>query len=195
MRTIGCILLVVLSATAIFSQRAADKVIVSDERYIISYQVTAKEIVFTMEDLRVRDGGEANNDKLPFSYFGIMVDINRNGIIDSKVDVAFGLMKNNLSLCTQYLLGPNAATGCGYFVSAAYYEKSSRRTDRARFGHVVHRITIPRYDIAKRGQKTLNVIFHCSSEGDNFFAANSYYPALDGNGTPQSFARTMVLKL
>ena len=68
-------------------------------------------------------------------------------------------MKNNISICTQYLLDAGASTGCGSFVSAAVYEKSSRRTDAAPFAHIVHRFTIPRFELAKRGQKVINELF------------------------------------
>ncbi len=189
--------ILLVTAASVFSQKtAAVKKVVADERYVISYQVTATEIIFTMDDLRAREAAGATGEKMPFSFFSLAVDVDRNGKVDARKDVAYGLMKNNISICTQYLIDANASTPCGFFVSGAVYEKSSRRTINAPFAHIVHRFIIPRSEITTRGQKEINVVFRCVSEGDPFWAPNSSYPRLEGSpAVTHSFAKTIAIKL
>ncbi len=189
--------LVLVTAASIFSQTTPTvKKVVSDERYVISYQVTEKEIIFTMDDLRAREAAGATGNKMPFSFFSIAVDVNRNGQVDVGKDVEYGLMKNNISICTQYMIDSNASTACGGFASRAFYEKSSRRTDNAQFAHIVHRFTIPRSEISTRGQKEINVVFHCVTEGDKFWAPSAFYPARDDTAAgSNSFLKTITINL
>lgn len=190
-----CLLLV--AAASVFSQTTPMvKKVVADERYVISYQVTAKDVIFTMDDLRAREARGATGQEMPFSFFSISVDVDRNGQVDARKDVEYGLMKNKISICTQYLIDANASSVCGGFASRAFYEKSSRRTDSAPFAHIVHRFTIPISEITTRGQKEINVVFHCVTEGDRFWAPNAFYPARDDTAAgSNSFSKTITINL
>ena len=69
-----------VNAASTFSQKpSAVKPLVSNENYVISYQVTPTHVVFTMDDLRAREAGKAASEKMPYSFFSIAVDIDRNG--------------------------------------------------------------------------------------------------------------------
>jgi len=189
--------LMFVTAASVFSQTTpAVRKVVADERYVISYQVTAKDVIFTMDDLRARELRGATGQEMPFSFFGIYVDVDRNGQVDARKDVEYGLMKNKISICTQYLLDANASTACGGFVSGAFYEKSSRLTDNAPFAHIVHRFSIPRSEITTGGQKEINVVFHCVTEGDKFWAPSAFYPARDDTAAGSiSFSKTIAINL
>lgn len=189
--------LVLVAAASVFSQTTPTvKKAVSDERYVVTYQVTAKDIIFTMDDLRAREARGATGQEMPFSFFSISVDVDRNGQVDARKDVEYGLMKNKISICTQYMIDANASSACGGFASRAFYEKSSRRTDSAPFAHIVHRFTIPISEITTRGQKEINVVFHCVTEGDRFWAPNAFYPVRDDTAAgSNSFSKTITINL
>jgi hypothetical protein len=142
----------------------------------VTYAVTKREVVFTMEDFRAAETGAAWKQNMPGSWFQILVDVNRNGKVDRNVDVTYGVYKNDLSLCPQYLIDERASTQCGGFNSAAYYEKSSRRTQNTPYRHIVHRFTIPRSELSAGKTKEIRVVLHCVTEGDPFYSANSFYP-------------------
>lgn len=194
---IGLIIVLLATAANLFSQRTdTSKIVVADDRFVITYEVTEKDVIFVMEDLRAREIGGKTSEKMPYSYFGLSVDVDRDGRIDSRKDVGYELMKNNISICTQYLINAGASTGCGQFVSGAVYEKSSRRTDNAPFAHIVHRYIIPRFEIMSPDQDAINVVFHCVSEGDRFWAPSTFYPALDPSVIgPRSFSETIAITL
>ena len=197
MRIEICFLFFVIAAASVFGQESAangEQTIVSDERYVITYKVKPKEIIFTMDDLRASESSKTS-EKMPGSYFYILVDVNRNGRVDENKDVVYNLMKNSISLCSQYLIDERASTQCGGLVSNAIYEVSSRRTEHASYAHIVHRYTIPLSEIRTPGQKALNVVFHCSSEGDVYFAPKAFYPALESPNAINSFTQTITIKL
>jgi hypothetical protein len=176
------------------SRPTAERTIVSDARYLITYRVTGKDVIFTMEDFRAAETGRDWMQKMPDSWFSIYVDINRNSKVDRGVDVSYGVYRNNLSLCGQYLLDDRASTGCGALRSDAYYEKSSRLTSNSPYRHIVHRFTIPRSEIAKGKTREIDVVFHCVTEGDPFWATNSLYPAAETEAT-HTFNKTLRLHL
>jgi hypothetical protein len=179
MRFVACVSLVLLLTIGIFPQRSSrDKVLVSNEKYVITYRSTPKEVIFTMDDLRARDTGAATGYEMPISYFGLYLDTNLNRKVDARVDVAYGLRKNMLALCSQYFLSEYSYTACGNLLSDAYYEKSARRTEQSLYVHIVHRYTIPRSEISKRGQRKIHVVFQCLSGDEKFGAPGSYYPKL-----------------
>ena len=93
------------------AQAQEEKAIVSNNEHFISYKVEGDNVVFTLEGIN-----DFTDDRGAFpDRFSINVDVNRNGVIDSKVDVAYDSGSSENAVCAQYLLGRLMSTVCGAF--------------------------------------------------------------------------------
>lgn len=114
------------------------KELVSDDKATISYKVSQNEVKFFIR-----------TDVHP----SIEVDVNRNGIIDDKVDRSYGMESHKL-LCAQYLISENSSTRCGAAPSRA----------KVSVGANIYVFTIPRNELTlNSGTSTASVMFEISS--------------------------------
>lgn len=117
-----------------------DKELVSDMKATISYMVTLNEVKFFI--------------KTGAAYPSIKVDVNRNGVIDDKIDRSYGMESHKL-LCTQYLINESTSTLCGGAPSKA----------RLSVGASLYVFTIPKNELTTQTNTgTISVMFAIPSE-------------------------------
>jgi hypothetical protein len=86
------------------------KVLVSDSKHYVSYQIVNDNIIFFMRS--IQEG--------PM----ITVDVNQNGIIDKYLDRSYG-ERGNGSICAQYLIDSKSWTTCGGAMSSSTLYRSN----------------------------------------------------------------------
>jgi hypothetical protein len=176
--------------SVITAQAQEEKTIVSDNEHLISYKIEGDSVVFTMEGIN-----DFTDDRGAFpDYFSIHVDVNRNGLIDSKVDIAYTVVSSDAAVCAQYLLGRLMSTVCGAFKSGASLKKTFGGSPKQKKAHPIFRLTIPKKELNKSGNKAA-LVFTCFGNVD---LGPTIYPKEAGSGEVwgfESFAKTITIDL
>ena len=126
------------------------KELVSDAKATISYVVAQNEVKFFIKT----------------NYHpSIEVDVNRNGVIDDKLDRSYGMEIHKL-LCAQYLIDERSSTQCGGAPSKA----------KVSVGASLYVFTIPKNELTSQSNAgTVSVVFEISSE-ENGVWSTTYLP-------------------
>jgi hypothetical protein len=176
--------------SVITARAQEEKAIVSNNEHFISYKVEGDNVVFIMEGIN-----DFTDDRGAFpDRFSIHVDVNRNGLIDSKVDVAYGSASGEDAICTQYLLGRLMSTVCGAFKSGASVKRTFEGSLKQKKAHPIFRLTIPKKELNKSGNKA-DLVFTCFGNVD---LGPAIYPKEAGSEEVwgfESFAKTITIDL
>lgn len=176
--------------SALPAQAQEEKTIVSNNKHFISYRVEGGNVILTMEGIN-----DFTDDRgaLP-DYFSIDVDVNQNGLIDSKIDVGYGVMSSEDALCAQYQLGRYMSTVCGGFKSRASLKRTFEGSLTQKKAHPIYRFTLPKKELSKSGNRAA-LVFTCYGNGD---PGPTFYPKEAGSLEVwgfESFAKTITIDL
>jgi hypothetical protein len=164
----------------------ASKQLVKNDQHVISARRLGDRIIFSIE--AVGDHSDDLNGSYPkLDFAGIRVDVNRNGRVDNRVDVAYGTASGSKDkICTQYLLSETSSTGCTGLQSQAKVEVAFKSTANARHKHPVWNYSIPMKELSQDG-KLAQLVFriHQSEKGYTVYPANTGY----------SFRNTLAFEL
>ncbi|MGI9174107.1 MAG: hypothetical protein ACR2GR_02150, partial [Rhodothermales bacterium] len=165
----------------------ADQVLVRNEQHLVSVSYAEASVTITLEALG--DGTDNLGGSFPrVDFVSLRIDRNRNGKVDSLVDVAYGVASGARDrLCTQYLFDETSSSGCEGFASAATLEADFRATRAGSSPHPVWRFTIPKAELTTGGSLAdVALRFHEAGPG------YTRYPASRSNA---SFAKVFTVPL
>ena len=168
--------------------RLASQVLVSNDRHLVSVGYTEEAVTITLEAL----GDGTNNLGGPFpnvDFVTLRIDRNRNGKVDERLDVAYGIASGARDrLCAQYLLSENASTSCTGFPSEATLEVDFRATRAGSSPHPVWRFTLPKQELTTDGGSLADIALRFHEAGNGY----TRYPASRLNN---SFAKVFTVPL
>ena len=121
------------------------------DRMVVTAEIVGDDAVIVMESIADTTNNLAG--KFPaVDFSGIRVDVNQNGRVDEKVDIAYGISGGSKDkICTQYLLTETSSTGCGGFRSKATLKAEFKNTKYAANAHPVWTYTIPKKELTNNG--------------------------------------------
>lgn len=129
--------------------RSAGVPLAKTDRHVVTAEIVDDNAILVLEAI----GDTTNNLAGSFpnkDFSGIRVDVNQNGRVDEKVDVAYGLGGASYGqICAQYLLTETSSTGCGGFPSQATVEVEFKATSFGTQPHPVWTYTIPKDELTK----------------------------------------------
>jgi hypothetical protein len=161
-----------------------------DDRHVVSVDSRGDRLMFTLEALS--DFTDNLAGQYPQKDFaGIRVDVNGNGQVDSRVDVAYGISGGSRdTICTQYLLSETSSTGCTGFSSSADLGVGFRATSKESRPHPVWEFTIPKSEL-RAGGGSAHMVFWFFSAGEGY----SSFPRGVAGQRPTSFQQTVEVDL
>lgn len=182
-------LMVLLACTSItLAQPSQEKetLVVENTEHVVAYSVKDGNLVITME--AVNDFTDQTAGKWPLvDIMSIEIDRNGNGIVDTHVDVAYGV--GDRSICASFLIAVDGSSLCGVFKSKASVEIGFRGTLRQQKPHPVFRFVIPKTEVFS-GKGSPGFVFEFSSAEKG----RVYYPKRQ-EYQRRSFAETIRLKI
>ncbi len=121
------------------------------DRMVVTAEIIGNDAVIVLES--IADTTNNLSGKFPaVDFSGIRVDVNQNGRVDERVDVAYGISGGSANeVCTQYLLTETSSTGCKGFTSDATLKAEFKRTKFSSSAHPVWTYTIPTKELTKNG--------------------------------------------
>ncbi len=131
--------------------QAEGVVLTKSDRLVVTAEIVGDNAVIVLES--ISDTTNNLSGKFPaVDFSGIRVDVNQNGRVDERVDVAYGIVGGSADrICTQYLLTENSSTGCGGFRSNATVKSEFKNTAHGPAPHPVWTYTIPKDEISQNG--------------------------------------------
>ncbi len=143
----AAIMLALLPASA-FADRVT---LAKSDRLLVTAEIDGDNAIIVIESV----ADTTNNLAGAFpavDFSGIRVDVNQNGRVDNRVDVAYGIVGGSSGkICPQFLLTETSSTGCGGFPSAATVKAEFKATNANPTAHPVWTYTIPKSEISKNG--------------------------------------------
>jgi hypothetical protein len=165
----------------------ADRVLVRNERHLITARYSANAVTFVLE--AIADRTDDRTGQFPaVDFVGLYVDVNQNARVDERVDVKFGVQRGGAGLCSQYFITATSSTACGGFRSGATLSSSFGATETMPRPHPTWEITIPKSELASNGEAA-NVAFTFHAAGEGY----SHYP--ERRRTADIFGNVMLVSL
>jgi len=164
------------------------RALVRNSDHLAMLKPAGDRVVLTLEALR--DSVDNLGGNFPKTDFvTVRVDVNQNGRVDPKVDVAYGIQGGTRDkLCAQYMLSATSSTGCGGFRSGATLAAAFKKTANSSRPHPVWEFSIPAREIGSDGNYAhLTISFHQAGKG------YTHYPSAPGVST--SFAKVYKVSL
>lgn len=174
--------------TRLAASPSTERVLVRNSDHLVMLRPAGDRVILTLEALNdPMDNLGGNFPKIDF--VAIRVDVNQNGKVDPKVDVAYGIQGGTRDkLCAQYMLSGTSYTGCGGFRSGATLAAAFKKTANSSKPHPVWVFSIPAREIGSDGNYAhLTISFHQANKG------YTHYPSAAGVST--SFAKVYKVSL
>jgi hypothetical protein len=174
--------------TRLAATPSTERALVRNSDHLVMLKPAGDRVILTLEALR--DAVDNLGGTFPKTDFvTIRVDVNQNGKVDPKVDVAYGIQgATRDKLCAQYMLSGTSYTGCGGFRSGATIAAAFKKTANSSTPHPVWEFSIPTREIGSDGNYAhLTISFHQADKG------YTHYPSAAGVST--SFAKVYKVSL
>lgn len=177
-----------VASTSAIAWPLSEHVVISNRDHYVSYEVRGEEIIITMEaltdftDERIGKGERVDN-------MNFYIDVDQNGKIDEKVDVAYAARRDGKGLCPYFLIDETKSHICGSLRSNARVEALFEPSTREKRAHPIFKYIIPRTEVLG-ARSSVHIVFRFEHSTRR---PPVHYPKQKQSGAGWSFDETLKL--